>query len=453
MYHTILSKQKAFSASGKTRSLAFRRQALETLRQGLLRHEKALLQALHDDLGKCDTEAYMTELGMLLGEIRYDKKHLEKWARPRRCAAELPLLPARCAEYPEPFGSVLILAPWNYPLLLCLQPLVGAIAAGNCAVLKPSELAPATSHAIAALIADCFGPEYVAVVEGDAAASTGLLEQPFDFIFFTGGERVGKIVMQAAARQLIPVCLELGGKSPCIVDQTADLALAARRIAHGKLTNAGQTCVAPDYLLVHRSVKDQLVQQLIASFRAFAGEAPLSNPDYPCIINDAHAQRLEGLLERGHILCGGRRQGRRIEPTLLDDLTWEDPIMQQEIFGPLLPILVYDRLEDAMEQIAARPKPLALYIFTRDKATQRRVLGQLSFGGGCVNDTLLHVASHKMGFGGVGASGMGRYHGQASFVLFSHYKSVLHQSTLVDMPVRYPPYSESKLSILRRIMR
>lgn len=453
MYQQLISNQKAFFATGKTRALAFRRQALETLRRGLLRHEAALLQALKTDLDKSETESYMTELGLILSEVSYDKKHLERWARPRRCAADLHLLPARCTEYPEPYGSVLILAPWNYPLLLCLQPLVGAIAAGNCVVLKPSELAPATSRAIAALIADCFPPEYVAVVEGDAAASTGLLEQPFDFIFFTGGERVGKIVMQAAARQLIPVCLELGGKSPCIVDQTANLTLAARRIAHGKVTNAGQTCVAPDYLLVHRSVKDQLVKELIASFRAFVGEEPLSNPDYPCIINDSHAQRLEGLLQQGHILYGGRRQGRRIEPTLLDGLTWEAPIMQQEIFGPLLPIFTYDRLEDALEWIAARPKPLALYLFSSDKKVQRQVLGQMSFGGGCINDTLLHVASHKMGFGGVGASGMGQYHGKQSFVLFSHYKSVLHQSTRVDLPVRYPPYSSGKLAMLRRLMK
>ncbi len=449
----ILRKQKKFFAAGQTRSVVFRRQALQRLRMEMHKQEKELFAALKEDLGKSQAEAYMTELGLVYDEIAYACRHLKQWSRRKRRQTAMLLLPGKCYEYREPYGSVLILAPWNYPLLLCLVPLIGALAAGNCAVVKPSELAGATSAALENLIRQCFPQEYVAVVQGDREVSTRLLQEPFDFIFYTGGERVGKIVMEAAARHLTPVCLELGGKSPCIVDDTANIKLAARRIVYGKLVNAGQTCVAPDYLFVHARVKEQLIAYMIHDIRRFLGDQPLLSEKYPSIINAAHTRRLMGLLEGEKILYGGKQKGNRIEPTLVEPSALDTPIMQEEIFGPLLPVFTYEDLDEVLEFISERPKPLALYFFSEDKQTQKRVLEEVSFGGGCINDTLLHVASHHLRFGGVGSSGMGSYHGKYSFDLFSHKKSILQQSTCVDLPLRYHPCYGLALALLKRIMK
>lgn len=449
----LLAGQRRFFRSGKTKSTEFRRKALQRLRAGLHRHEKRILDALKEDLGKDPAEAYMTELGLVYDEIAFACRHLEKWSRRKRVPASWMLLPGKCYEYSEPYGSVLILAPWNYPVLLCLEPLVGALAAGNCAVVKPSELAGATAKAIGELLEDCFPPEYAAAVQGGPEASTRLLREPFDFIFYTGGDRVGRIVMEAAARSLTPVCLELGGKSPCIVDETADLRLAARRIICGKLFNAGQTCVAPDYLFVHKSRKAELVAYMILSIREFLGEEPLLCEKYPSTINSRHTERLLRLLEGEKILFGGKHVGNRIEPTLLEPESLEAPVMQEEIFGPLLQVFAYEDLDEVLGYVASGPKPLALYLFSRDKAVQERVLREVSFGGGCINDTVLQVASHHMRFGGVGGSGMGSYHGKYSFELFSHRKSILEQSGRIDLPLRYPPCRKRALALLRLLMR
>lgn len=449
----LLKRQHAFFNAGCTKSIEYRKRALETLRMALHAHESKLLDALKADLNKSETEGYMTELGLVFGELAFAKKNLKKWSKATRKRTSLILMPGKCMEYSEPYGSVLIIAPWNYPLLLCLTPLIGALAAGNCAVVKPSELAPATSKAVADMIEEYFSPEYIAVVQGDKDCSTMLLNEPFDFVFYTGSEAVGKIVMKAAAQHLTPVCLELGGKSPCIVDETAKLKIAAKRIASGKVINAGQTCVAPDYLFVHESVADELIEYIIQYIKEFVGESPLTYSDYPSIINDRHTKRLLNLLQSGKVIYGGRSEGRRIEPTLVREVPMDSAIMQEEIFGPILPIFTYGNLDEVITYINARPKPLALYLFTEDNAVEKRILRDISFGGGCINDTLMHVASHHMNFGGVGNSGMGGYHGKYSFDLFSHKKSILKQPTWIDLPMRYHPYKDSTLSMLRKILK
>ena len=451
----MFETQRAYYQGGATQSYEARRRALDRLLQGLEEHEDKLLKALQQDLGKAPFEGYMSEIGMVREELHWHRRHLKKMMRPRRVSTPLAQFPSRSFRSPHPRGLVLVMAPWNYPVQLSLSPLVGAVAAGNCVVLKPSNDAPHTAQAMANLLRQCFDPGQVAVVLGGRAENQALLDLPFDHIFFTGGETVGRLVLEKAARHLTPVTLELGGKSPCIVAKDADLSLAARRIVFGKFLNAGQTCVAPDYLLVDRSVMQPLLDCLEQQIRQAFGEDPLRCPEYPRIVNDKHFERLRGLLEHGTIRMGGRwdAQQRRIEPTMLVDVRPDDPVMQQEIFGPLLPVLPYDTVEQAIRFVADRPHPLALYLFTQEKSVQQEILEKLQFGGGCINDTIIHLATTHMPFGGVGRSGMGAYHGQASFDTFTHYRSIMKKATWLDLPVRYHPYTEKKETTLRRVMR
>ena len=445
----IVSRQREYFNTNDTKPASFRVAALKRLQNAIIKSEKEIFEALKKDLNKSDFESYMTEVGMVLDELRYAIRHTKGWAKPKTVPTPLAQFHAKSFTVPEPFGVALIMSPWNYPFQLCIEPLVGAIAAGNCAIIKPSAYTPNTSSVIARMISSCFQDKYITVIEGGREQNTELLKQKFDYIFFTGSVAVGRLVMESASRNLTPVSLELGGKSPCIVDQTADLSCAARRLAFGKYLNAGQTCVAPDYLLIHRSVKDEFVKNLKTAVNDFFPNENYS--DMPVIVNDKHFARLLGLLKGEKILLGGKNNpGKRfIEPTVLDEITFDSPIMQEEIFGPILPVIVYDTIDEAISKINGRPKPLALYLFTSDKATENLVLEKVSFGGGCINDTIIHLASHHMGFGGVGNSGMGSYHGKLSFDTFTHYKSIVRKSTWIDLPMRYLPYSKRNFKLLR----
>ncbi|MDR1748729.1 MAG: aldehyde dehydrogenase [Spirochaetaceae bacterium] len=446
----MLVNQRRFFESGKTLPRQFRGEMLGKLREAILRKEQEILAALHEDLGKSDFEAYATEVSIVLNELAYVRKRLRSWMRPRRASAGIINFPSGGRIYPDPYGVCLIMAPWNYPFQLSFAPLIAAMAAGNTVILKPSNYAPAISAVMEKLLTEVFPPEYIAVVEGGREANQGLLCERFDYIFFTGGVTVGKLVMESASRYLTPVTLELGGKSPCIVDETADIKLAAKRIAWGKCINSGQTCVAPDYILAHESVKKELVAEIGKNITLFFGEDPSSNPEFPKIINEKHFQRLKELLKTGKIACGGNTNEaeRRISPTVFEDTRWEDAIMQEEIFGPILPVLTFTDLNDAIASINRRPHPLALYLFTSSKERENRVIHSVRFGGGCINDTVMHLTGDSMPFGGVGESGMGSYHGKAGFDTFTHYKSVLKKSTVIDIPARYPPY-KGKYRLLR----
>ena len=395
----------------------------------------------------------MTEIGMVLEELNFHIKHIRRWTRPKRVPTPLAQFHGKSFILPEPYGLVLIIAPWNYPVQLCLTPLIGAISAGNCAIIKPSAYAPAASRAIAELIKSIYPPEYIAVVEGGRKENSALLDQKFDYIFFTGSPAVGRNVMEAASKHLTTVTLELGGKSPVIIDKTADLKPAARRIAFGKTINAGQTCVAPDYILIHKDIRDDFIGHFRTALEEFFPDGDMKN--MPVIINEKHFERVCGLLGSGKAVIGGNTDTSRrfIEPTVLVDVSPDSPVMQEEIFGPVLPVLTYRQLEEAIGFINSRPKPLALYIFTNDKHTAETVLNRTSSGGACWNDTIIHIANTRMGFGGVGESGMGSYHGKHSFDTFTHYKSVVKKSNFIDLPIRYHPYTNRKLSIIRRFMK
>lgn len=438
----LLERQRSFFRSGKTLSIRYRLEHLERLSAALMEQEQEILGALEQDLGKPSFESYETELGMVRAEISCARKHLRSWAGTEKRKTPLAHFPAKSRVYKEPLGVVLILAPWNYPLQLTLSPLVSALCAGNCAIIKPSRYAPRTAEVVERVIARAFPPEYVAVVQGGGEVNRRLLELRFDHILFTGSTAVGREVMAAAAKHLTPVTLELGGKSPCIVEESANIELAARRIAWGKCINAGQTCVAPDYVLVDRRHAKKLVDRLEKYLRAFYGALPLMNPDYPRIVNEKHFDRLLGLMEEEQAVFGGGsdREALKIEPTILLNVDTASPVMKEEIFGPLLPVIPYDRLDEALDFVKSGEKPLALYLFTRDRKVERKVLRTVSFGGGCVNDTIVHLANPHMGFGGVGESGMGAYHGKKGFDTFSHEKSVLKKSNRLDLPFRYPPY-------------
>ncbi|HIK55229.1 MAG TPA: aldehyde dehydrogenase [Synechococcales cyanobacterium M55_K2018_004] len=448
----IIQQQRAFFATGQTHSLEFRLAQLQRLRQAVLTAKAEIVEAVQADLGRSEFEAYTFEMGVLQ-EINYALKHLKHWMRPKRVAVPLEQRPGTAWVQPEPLGVVLIIGPWNYPFQLVLSPLVGAIAAGNCAILKPSELAPHTSAIVAKLIGKTFDPDYITVLEGGVETSQALLEERFDHIFFTGGTAIGKVVMAAAAKHLTPVTLELGGKSPCIVDTDIDLAVAARRIAWGKLINAGQTCIAPDYLLVNRNIAPALLDALKQAIQQFYGEDPATSPDYGKIINPRHYARLEQFLADGTIFLGGQTNPdqRYIAPTVLVNVSPHAAVMQEEIFGPILPVLEYDDVSEAIAYINANPKPLALYLFSRDRVLQERILRETSSGGVCLNDTVMQVALSSLPFGGVGASGMGRYHGKASFDTFSHPKSVLRKPFWPDLKWRYAPY-EGKLEFIKKML-
>ncbi len=440
----IVKKQRAFFGERKTFSLPYRLAALRRLERAIHAHEADITAALKADLGKSAAESYMCEIGMTLSELACQRRHLRAWAQPRLRAANMANFPAVGQVIPEPYGVVLVMAPWNYPFMLTMDPLIGAVAAGNCCVVKPSAYAPAASAVIRKIISEVFPPEYVAVVEGGRAENAALLEERFDYIFFTGGVTVGRLVMEKAAAHLTPVTLELGGKSPCIVTADADLPLAARRLVFGKYLNCGQTCVAPDYLLADRRIKDRLLALIKQEIARQYGAAPLANPDYGRIINKKHFDRLCGLLDSARCVYGGETQpdALRIAPAVLDEVTPDDAVMQEELFGPLLPVLTYDSLDEAVRFVQSRDKPLALYLFTRSRAVEREIARYVSFGGGCINDTIMHLSVPSLGFGGVGMSGMGSYHGKKSFDTFTHEKSVLKKGAF-DPPFRYQPYDSA----------
>lgn len=446
--------QNEFFATGTTRTYEFRRQQLLGLRAGIVRHEDNLFQALQKDLHKSAFEAFGMEIGICKEEISYALRHLREWMRPSRSRTPIFLQPAASRIFYEPKGVVLVISPWNYPIQLSLAPLIGAIAAGNCVTIKPSELSPHTTKALRALIEDVFSPAYVRVVEGDAQTTQSLLQENWDHIFFTGSGRVGKIIAEAAARRLIPTTLELGGKSPCVIDEKANLPFAARRVLWGKCVNAGQTCVAPDYLLVHRSQYEPFIAEAKKVLHSFFGADASASPGYGRIINQGQFDRLRSYLEQGRIVIGGeaRADDRYIAPTLLTDVSRNAAVMQEEIFGPILPVIAYDSMNEAYDVIKKHPQPLAAYIFTEDKRVADHFIQAFTFGGGCVNDTLFHLGNSALPFGGVGQSGQGAYHGFYSFETFSHRKSMLIAKSFFDPPVRYPPYRD-KLRLLRMLFR
>ncbi|WP_421773132.1 aldehyde dehydrogenase [Gracilimonas sp.] len=450
----LLERQRTYFKSGATKSVEFRIHQLQTLKKLLTQHEEEFVQAIYNDFKKPEMETYATELGILHNEISYVLKNLKKWAKPQKVSGILANFPSKNYAIAEPYGSVLVIAPWNYPVQLALLPLVGAIAAGNTAVIKPSELTPHTSAAIKDILGKWFKEEFVAVMEGGVETNQDLLAQNFDYIFFTGSTRVGQIVMEAAAKNLTPVTLELGGKSPCIVDETADLRTAARRIAWGKFVNAGQTCVAPDYLLIQSKVKNKFLEHFKETVRDFYGVNPKLSPDYPRIVNEAHFDRLEGYLGDGEIFYGGKtdRAELYIEPTVLVDVKEGSGVMEEEIFGPILPVLTYEKLADAIDIINSKSKPLSLYLFSKDSDTESVITEKCSFGGGAINDVLAHLGNHHLPFGGVGKSGMGAYHGKYSFDTFSHTKSIMKKPFWLDIPFRYAPY-KGKLKWVKRVLK
>ena len=442
MIDVILRNQRAFFQTGATLDVEFRIAMLRKLYATIKKYEHEIHLALKEDLGKSDFEGFMCETGMALSEISYMIRHTRQFAREKTVLTPLAQFASRSYVKPSPYGNVLIMSPWNYPFLLTIDPLADAIAAGNTAVVKPSAYSPATAQIVTRIIAECFEPEYVAVVNGGRNENAALLEQKFDMIFFTGSQSVGREVLRHAAENLTPVVLELGGKSPCIVDTTADIRLAAKRIVFGKFLNCGQTCVAPDYILCLSSVKDRLIKELCHQIRKQYGTRPLDNPDYGRIVNRKHFDRICGLIDRSKVIIGGAvdEATLRIAPTVLDHVTWNDPVMQEEIFGPVLPVLTFETYEELYTLLAQQPKPLALYLFSKDKQHIRQVTQRCSYGGGCINDCVIHLATSRMGFGGVGESGMGAYHGKAGFDAFSHSKSMVDKKLWIDLPMRYQPY-------------
>lgn len=450
-YTPLVEKQNRFFNTNKTRDLEFRKEALKKIQKILIENEPKFIEALQKDLGKPELEAVSTETSYLKGEAEDALKNLKAWAAPKKISTPLVLQPAKSFIHSEPYGTTLIIAPWNYPLQLALSPLIGAIAAGNTAILKPSEVTVHTQKLLVDLISQNFSDEYIACIGGGLAESQALLEEKYDFIFFTGSTRVGRIVMQKAAKHLTPVCLELGGKSPCIVEDDIDIATAAKRIVWGKFMNAGQTCVAPDYLCINRKIAEKFIKELKSTIEAFYSAKALESTSLARIVNQDHFDRLEKLLKQSEIVAGGKtdRNSLRIEPTLIGNTKWTDPIMEEEIFGPLLPMMVYDNVEDVLATIRSRPKPLAFYLFTKNKTLQNEVARTMPFGGACFNDCIIHLANSNLPFGGIGESGIGGYHGRHSFECFSHKKSVLKKPFALDAAMRYPPYTASKLKLLK----
>ncbi|MCG1443178.1 aldehyde dehydrogenase [Staphylococcus epidermidis] len=438
------NNSKAFFNTHKTKNLKFRKQQLKLLSKNIKNHENELLDVLYKDLGKSKVEAYATEIGMLLKSIKLMRKELKNWSKTKQTDTPLYLFPTKSYIKKEPYGTVLIIGPFNYPVQLVFEPLIGAIAAGNTAIVKPSELTPHVAIVIKDIIEDTFDEAYVSVVEGGIEETQTLLSLPFDYMFFTGSEKVGKIVYEAAARKLIPVTLELGGKSPVIVDDTANIKVASERISFGKFTNAGQTCVAPDYILVQRKVKNDLIKALKKTITEFYGENIEKSPDFGRIVNQKHFNRLNDLIQihKDNVVFGGNssKEDLYIEPTLLDNITNDNKIMKEEIFGPILPIITYDNFDEVLEIIQSKSKPLSLYLFSEDENMTHRVVEELSFGGGAINDTLMHLANPNLPFGGVGSSGIGQYHGKYSFDTFSHMKSYTFKSTRLESSLFFPPY-------------
>lgn len=451
----LLAAQAAFFASGQTLDLGFRREQLRRLGQAIKDHEARLLVAVQADLGKPAVEGYAAEIGPVLAEIRLASKRLGRWARPRRVRTPLFSWPGTSYLTYQPVGRVLIISPWNYPVQLALAPLVAALAAGNTVVLKPSEIAHHTEAALVELIEATFTPEQVAIVTGGPEVATDLLNHPWGHVLFTGSTRVGRLVAEAAGRTLTPVTLELGGKSPAIVDATADLPKAARRLIWAKTFNAGQTCIAPDYLLVEETIKEPFIEELKRALTQFFGSDPRQSPDFGRIINEAHFDRLLGYLEDGRILAGGQseRGARYIAPTLIEPTSFETPIMEEEIFGPLLPIFSFRSQAEILAAIDRNPTPLALYLFTRNRQLEKELLARVRFGGGCINDALLHPVNPHLPFGGVGTSGYGSYHGEFGFRRFSHERAIYRNGFLLDLPFRYQPYTAQKQRLIKWFLR
>lgn len=440
---SLLEKQKKYYKSGATIPVKFRIEQLKKLYIAVKKYENEVNDALKTDLGKSHFEAFMCESGLVLSEISYMIRHTKRLAKRKTVATPITNFASHSFKQPVPYGNTLIMSPWNYPFLLTIDPLADSIAAGNTAIVKPSAYSSATSKIIEKIIKECFAPEYVAVVTGGRAENTALLEQKFDFVFFTGSQSVGKEVLRKTAEHLTPAVLELGGKSPCIVDGSANINLAAKRIVFGKYLNCGQTCVAPDYVLCESSVKDKFIDEVVKQIKNQYGDNPLENKDYGKIINEKHFERLCCLIDKSKVVIGGETNSKtnQIAPTVMDNVTETDAVMGEEIFGPIMPILTFNSFDKLIEELKDKDKPLALYLFSKDKKHINRVTTELSYGGGCINDVVVHLATSEMGFGGVGESGMGSYHGKDGFDAFSHYKSVMDKKTWLDLPMRYQPYT------------
>lgn len=449
---SVANQHKYFN-QGNTKELSFRREQLRMLKSILQEHESELLKALEKDFSKPPFESYGTEIGILYSEIEHILNHLKKWMKPERVSGSLINFPSSSYIYHQPYGVSLVIGAWNYPILLSLSPVLGSMAAGNCSIIKPSEIAEHSSGLLKEIINSNFDPGYLKVIEGAAETTQELLEQPLDYIFFTGSTGVGKIIMKAAAEQLTPVTLELGGKSPAIVSADADLPVAARRITWGKFLNAGQTCVAPDYVYVHADIKEKFLKNLALEISNFFGSDPKESPDFARIINRKHFNRLKPFLDNGRIVSGGRTDEEElyIEPTVLDRISWDDEIMKEEIFGPILPVMPFDDLTSVIEMVKEKPTPLSLYIFSENREIQQKIIKEIPFGGGCINDTVAHLGNHNLPFGGLGQSGFGSYHGKRSFEVFSHKKSIMKKPTWPDNPLRYAPY-KGKLKWLKKFI-
>lgn len=448
----LVSLQREFFLSNATKDIQFRKEQLTKLELAIIKNSGKIYSALKEDLNKSEYEAYLTEVSIVLNEIRYARKHLRRWMKPHKVKTPISHFPAKSYTLLEPYGVVLVLSPWNYPFQLALAPVVGAMAAGNCIVIKSSKNSAKTTAVITEIINQTFDPKYAYCVTNEHSYDE-ILKEKYDYIFFTGSERVGKIVMHAASEHVTPLSLELGGKSPCFVDRSANIELAAKRIIWGKLLNAGQTCVAPDYVVVDCEVKQQLVQQMVKQISSMYGN-PLENDNYPKIISKDHFERLQGLIERETNKIGGKSDNKtlKIEPAIFNEASFESEIMKDEIFGPIIPILSYDNIDKVIRKVKERAKPLASYIFSQDESYIQKLLKEVSFGGGCVNDTVMHLANHNLPFGGVGSSGMGNYHGEYSIHTFSHEKSVLKNRNVLDIPLRYAPYNVKNLKLIKKIM-
>ena len=451
----IVKEQRDFFYSKQTLLYAFRKEQLLRLRKSIHKYESELKEALYKDLNKNETESFFAEIGQVLTEITFLLKHLKKLMKNKRVKSHFTDFPAKSYTSPHPYGVTLIISPWNYPVLLTLGPLVGSIASGNTAVIKPSEISTHTTDVLERLIQETFEPSFVTVIKGGVKETQEVLDQKFDFIFFTGSGNVGKIVMEKASKHLTPIVLELGGKSPVIVDKTANIQVSAKRIAFGKHLNAGQTCIAPDHLYVHKDIKEEFIQHLQKAIEELYGDNPIASKDFGKIINQKHYDRLINLIDQDTVVYGGSKddQLRKIAPTIVDNITHDHAIMQEEIFGPILPIISFENVEEVIALINENPSPLALYIFSESKQVQNQIIQQCTFGGGCINDTMVHVSSDYLPFGGVGESGMGTYHGKASFQTFSHYRSILHKSTKVDLKVRYAPYNKQKEKVAKMVLK
>ncbi|WP_095925957.1 aldehyde dehydrogenase [Clostridioides difficile] len=449
----LVKMQRKYYNTGKTRDISFRIEQLKKLKLVVSQNEEKILLALKKDLNKSDFEGFMTEVGMFYSELNFAIKNIRKWSKIKRVKSSMVNFPSISKVVPQPYGVTLIMSPWNYPFQLALIPLVWSLAAGNCVILKPSEYSVSTSSVVKDIVEDTFSKEYVAVVQGSQEESEKLLLERFDYIFFTGSTNVGKIIMKSASEHLTPITLELGGKSPCIILKDANIDLTAKRLTWGKLINAGQTCVAPDYVLVHEDRKNELIEKIKYYTNKYFGDNPCNNEQFPKIINQRHFNRILSLIDKDKIVYGGNynKETLKIEPTIVDNVNWDDNIMKEEIFGPIFPILTYKDLDEVIQKIIQMPNPLALYIFTKNKYLENKLLEMISAGGCCINDTVTHISTNYLPFGGIGESGMGSYHGKAGFDTFTHYKSVLKKLNL-DVPIRYAPYDNKLIKVLKKIM-